>query len=120
TGVSDGKPEFVKLALEKGGISKENLTRALAIALADKDTAAIAEELKKAGAVPPPDVKPETLQSYAGKYKSDALEITISFANGVLTGVVTGQRPQRLYAIDDVTFAPMFVEDIVVRFEVEG
>lgn len=121
TGVGEGKPEFVKLALAKGGMSKEIMTRALAIALADKDTAAIAEVLKKAGAVPPPEIKPETLQSYVGKYKSDAgMEITFSFANGAFTGVRTGQRPQRLYAIDDVTFAPMFAEDILVHFEVEG
>jgi hypothetical protein len=121
TGVSEGKPDFVKLALAKGGLNKETLTRVLAIALADKDTAEIAELLKKEGAVPPPAVSAQVLQSYAGKYKADAgMEITITFANNALTGVVTGQRPQQLYAIDDVTFSPMFLEDIVVRFKVDG
>lgn len=120
TGVSEGKPDFVKIALAKGGSSKETLTRVLAVAMSDKNAAEIAELLKKSGATPPPEIKTEILQSYVGKYKSEAMEITITFADGRLTGVVTGQRPQPLYAIDEVTFSPLFVDNIEVKFKVDG
>jgi ankyrin repeat protein len=122
TGVSEGKPDLIKIALAKGGLSKETLTRALAIAMADKDAAEAADVLKKAGAVPPPEIKPEILQSYVGKYKSEAgMEITMTYANNILTGLVTGQRqPQPLYAIDDVTFRPLFADDVLVKFKVDG
>jgi ankyrin repeat protein len=122
TGASEGKPALVKIALGKGGLSKETLTRALAIAMSDKDTAEAADVLKKAGAVPPPEIKAEILQSYVGKYKSESgMEITMTYANNILTGLVTGQRqPYALYAIDDVTFTPLFADDVVVKFKVDG
>jgi len=120
-GVSNAKPSFVQIALDKGTVSKEAMTRALAITKLDKDYAPIAEMLKKAGAIPPPEIKPETLQSYAGTYKGqDGPEITIRFGDGILVGNVGIPRPQPLYAIDEVTFSPMFVDDISARFRVEG
>jgi hypothetical protein len=121
TGASEGKTELIKMALARGGLSKELLTRALAIAMSDKDTAAAADALKVAGAVPPPEIKAEILQSYVGKYKSEAgMEITMSYANNILTGAVTGQRTYRLYAIDDVTFTPFFADDVFAKFKVDG
>lgn len=120
TGVDGGKPQLVKIALAKGGLKKETLTAALFMAAGDKDKTEIAELLEKAGAVAPPKVNPATLQSYAGKYKSDAaLEVTITFAEGNLTAVATGQRPRRLLPVDDLTFRAMFVDDVVLRFKVE-
>jgi hypothetical protein len=121
TGASEGKPELIKLALARGSLSKELLTRALAIAMADKDTANAAEALKNGGAVPPPEIKAEILQSYVGKYKSDSgMEITMTYSNNVLVGQVTGQRGYALYALDQVTFRPMFADDIVAKFKVDG
>lgn len=121
TGLNEGKPEFVKLALAKGGISKETLTAALVSASADKDKAELVELLKQAGAVPPPAVNPATLQSYVGKYKSEAgMEIAITLVDGVLTGMPTGQRPLPLFAIDDTTFRPVGVDGITVHFKVDG
>jgi len=121
TGMNEGKPEFVKLALAKGGLSKEQLTAALAAASADKDKAQLVELLKQAGAVPPPVVNAATLQTYVGKYKSEAgLELTITLVEGVLTGVVTGQRPLSLFAVDDTTFRPMAVDGIVLHFKLDG
>ena len=64
TGVGDNKSDLVKIALAKGGLSKETLTTALYIAGRDKNSAETADLLKKAGAVPPPDVDAATLQSY--------------------------------------------------------
>jgi len=122
TGASEGKVELVKIALARGGLSKELLTRALAIAMSDKDTAAAADVLRNGGAVPPPEIKAEILQGYVGKYKNQAaLEITMTYANNVLTGAITGQRQQyQLYAIDEVTFTPLFADDVVVKFKVDG
>src|SRR6476660_6630161 len=84
TGVGENKPDLVKIALAKGGLSKETLTTALYMAGRDKDSAQTADLLKKAGAVPPPDVDAATLQSYAGKYKGDNVEATVSLAEGAL------------------------------------
>ena len=122
TGASEGKPALVKIALAKGGLSKETLTRALAIAMSDKDTAAAADALKQGGAVPPPEIKAEILQSYVGKYKSESgMEITMTYANNVLSGLLAGQRqPQPVYAIDEVTFAALFADDVTVKFKVNS
>ena len=120
TGLTEDKPEFAKLALEKGSLSKDVLTNALAISSANKN-AEMVELLKKAGAVPPPEVSKTILESYLGKYKSEqGLEITFSLPEGVLTAVVTGQRPLQMLAVDDTTFRPMTVQGIRVRFKVEA
>jgi ankyrin repeat protein len=120
-GVSNAKPPFVQIALDKGTVSKEAMTRGLAITTLDKDYAPIAEMLKKAGAIPPPEVKAETLQSYAGTYKApNNPDITIRFGDGVMVGNLGAQRPQPLYAIDQVTFSPMFVDGVSVKFKVDG
>jgi hypothetical protein len=121
TGINDEKPQLVKLALAKGGLNKETLTSALAIASTDKDKVEIVELLKKAGALPPHEVNAATLQSYIGKYKSDAgLEVTFSLVDGVFTAVPTGQRPLQLMAVDDTTFRPMRLQGVVVRFKVDS
>jgi hypothetical protein len=119
TGVAESKPEVVKIALAKGGLKKETLTTALYIASRDKDGAPTLELLKTAGAVPPPTINPTTLQSYAGKYKGEALEVTINFADGALSGFITGQRPRGLMPIDETTFKALFVDDVVVRFKID-
>jgi ankyrin repeat protein len=120
-GMNEGKPEFVKLALAKGGLSKETLTASLVAASGDKDKAEIVELLKQAGAVPPPEVNAATLQSYVGKYRSEAgLEINITLVEGVLTGTPTGQRSLALFALDDVTFRPVAADNIVLKFIVNA
>ena len=120
TGASEGKPQLIKLALTRGGLSKDRLTRALAIAMSDKDTTAAADALKAGGAVPPPEIKTEILQSYVGKYKSESMEITMTYANNILAGAITGGRQYRLYAIDEVTFTPFFADDVFAKFKVDG
>ena len=70
TGVSEGKPALVKIALAKGGLKKEGLTVALAAAVGDKDKAEIAELLKGGGAVPPPEIGVDRLQSYVGNTRA--------------------------------------------------
>ena len=120
TGLTEDKPEFAKLALAKGGLSKDVLTNALAISSANKN-AEMVDLLKKAGAVPPPEVSKTILESYVGKYKSEqSLEITFSLPEGVFTAVVAGQRPLQMLAIDETTFRPMTVQGVRVRFKVEA
>ncbi len=70
-GVRSGNESLVKVALDKGGAKPQTLTAALIAASADAKKANIVEMLKKAGAVPPPEIDATTLQSYVGKYKAD-------------------------------------------------
>jgi len=120
TGVTEEKPELVKLALAKGSAKKETLTRALYLSQEIKDKPEIGEMLKSAGAVMPPEINAETLQSYAGKYKSEAaLEIVVSFAGGKLSALVAGQRSYRLMPLDDTTFRPPVVDNVLLKFKVD-
>lgn len=107
TGVTEGKPELVKLALESKP-SKELLTTSLYLAMQDKDATAIAETLKSAGAVPPPVIPEATLQSYVGKYKGAPFEITVSLNGGKLFALATGQRQRQLMPLDNTKFEALF------------
>jgi hypothetical protein len=119
SGVRRERPEIMKLALEKGQLSKETLTTALVVASFNKEKPQLAELLKGAGAVGPPEVNNATLQSYVGKYKSDAMEVSITLSEGRLAAAPTGQRAQTLIPVDDTTFRALFAENITVRFKVE-
>jgi ankyrin repeat protein len=121
TGVREGKPALVKLALTTGNVKAETLTPALVVATDDKDRAEIVDMLKKAGAVPPPAVDAAMLQSYVGKYKDEAgTEIAITLADGRLSALPTGQRPFALMAIDNNNFRPVAFEGIVITFKPEA
>jgi ankyrin repeat protein len=121
TGVRDGKPALVKIALATGNVKAETLTPALVVATDDKDKAEIVELLKKAGAVPPPAVDAAMLESYVGKYKDETgLEVVISVTDGRLSALPTGQRPFVLMAIDKNNFRPVAFEGIVITFKPDG
>ena len=121
TGVRDGKPALVKIALDSGLLKAETLTPALVVATDAKDKPEIVEMLKKAGAVPPPAVDATMLQSYVGKYKDEAgTEIMITLTDGKLSAVPTGQRPFALIAIDNTNFRPAAFEGIVITFKLEA
>jgi len=119
SGVTDGKPELIKLALAKGGLKKETLTVALYLAAQNKEATEAAELLKKGGAVPPPVINDTILQSYVGKYKNDAQEITVTLNQGSLSGALTGQRPRPLMPHDETSFEALFVDDVMVTFKVD-
>lgn len=64
-------------------LTAETLTVALVAASSDEKKASIAEMLRKAEAVPPPEVDAATLQSYVGKYKGEpGPEIGIALKDG--------------------------------------
>jgi hypothetical protein len=118
TGVREGKPALVKLALATGNVKAETLTPALVVATDDKDKPEIVEMLKKAGAIPPPAVDAAVLQSYVGKYKDEAgLEVVITLTDGRLSALPTGQRPFALMAVDNSNFRPVAFEGIVITFK---
>ncbi|HEV7474925.1 MAG TPA: ankyrin repeat domain-containing protein [Pyrinomonadaceae bacterium] len=122
TGVREGKVEFVRAALDRSGLKADALTSALATAMAgDEKNEEIIAMLKKAGAVPPPDVDAATLQSYVGKYKGEpGPEIAILLTENKLSAVVTGQRPFALMAVDNTTFRPTAFDGITITFTVDA
>jgi hypothetical protein len=76
--------------------------------------------LKKAGAVPPPEVDAGVLQSYAGKYKGDpGPELTFTVKDGKLVGA-GGGGPITLMAVDQKTFRPVEFDGLTFTFNVEN
>jgi ankyrin repeat protein len=120
TGTREGIVELVSAAIDKGGLKPETLTAALAMATSEHKNAEIAGMLKKAGAVPPPEIDAATLQSYVGKYKAEpGPEITITLKDGKLFAVAAGQPPIALIALDKSSFKPAAFDGITFRFTVE-
>ena len=122
TGVRDGKEGLVQIALDRGGLKPANLTTALGAAMAAQEPKPeIIDLLKKAGALPPPDVDAATLQSYAGKYKSEqGLEINVIVKDGKLLMSPAGQQPFVLMPVDKLTFIPAAFDGVTLVFTVDG
>ena len=132
TGIREGNKEVVQaaldVALESGGLKPQTLTAALAAASSGENTsgnnqnAEIREMLKKAGAVSPPEVDAETLQSYVGKYRDkQGFEINATLKDGKLFAALGAQQPLSLMAIDKTTFLPIAFDGLgTVTFNVEA
>ena len=121
TGVRGGDPALVRAALDRGGATAGTLTAALDATMGDEKRAEIASMLRKAGAVPPPTVKTETLQSYVGKYRSEqGSELSVTLNEGKLSAGPPGQPPFGLSAVDDTTFRPKDFDGLTITFSVEG
>ena len=131
TGIREGNKEVVRaaldVALESGGLKPQTLTAALAAASSGENTSGdnqteIREMLKKAGAVSPPEVDAETLQSYVGKYKGEqGFEINATLKDGKLFAALGAQQPLSLMAVDKTTFRPIAFDGLgTVTFNVEG
>jgi len=128
TAVQEHNTEVVRVALESGSMKAETLNAALAAALAgdntssDNQNAEIREMLKKAGAVPPPGVDVEILQSYVGKYRGEqGAEFNVTLKDGKLFATPGGQQPLSLMAIDQTTFRPFAFDNFgTVTFKVEA
>jgi ankyrin repeat protein len=119
-GVADSNKEMIRVALDKGGFMSSTLTTALARANKDNKTE-IAEMLKRAGAVPPPEIDAETLKSYEGTYKSQDTDLAFTLKDGRLVGGVPGRNPPfTLNPIDKTTFVPLEFDGLTITFNVEG
>jgi ankyrin repeat protein len=120
-GAREGNAGFVRAALDRGGAKAETLTVALFAVTGDDKRAEIAEMLKKAGAVPPPTVDAETLQSYVGKYRSEqGTDINVTLKDGKLYATPASQSPFGLIAVDQTTFRPTDFDGLTITFSVEG
>jgi uncharacterized glyoxalase superfamily protein PhnB len=127
TGVLEGNAESVQaalgVALNKGGLKLERLTAALVAASSgDNQNAEIVEMLKKAGAVLPPEVDAEILQSYVGNYKGQqGFEIIVTLKDGKLFAALGDQQPLSLMAVDKTTFRPTSFDGYgILTFNVEA
>lgn len=119
TGAREGNAELVKLAVGKGTAKPENLTAALVTAQTE-NKAEIVEMLKKAGATPPMELDAATMQSYAGKYKTEeGNEITFLIKDGKLFAQL-GPRPIAMMALDKTMLRPTAFDGFTVTFTVEG
>ena len=79
------------------------------------------ELLKKAGAVPPPEIDAATLQSYVGTYKGDSgRETNITLKDGQLAVLFTGQQPIALMALDKTSFKPAAFDGLSFTFKLEN
>ncbi len=117
-GVREGKEDLVQAALTKGGVKPETLTSALVAASNNKE---ISEMLKKAGAVPPPEIDAATLQTYAGRYRNEqGVEISLSVKDGKPFLTPPGQPAFPIMAIDKVSFRPVNFEGLVVTVNLES
>ena len=118
SGVSEGKAERVRQAIESGQPKLETLHVALAVAL-EKNDAGIIELLKNAGATPTPEIAVETLQKYVGQYKSKrGPEVEITLEDGKLFAR-PGSDVVRLWPLDQITFKPAAFDGASVIFRVE-
>jgi hypothetical protein len=121
SGVRSNNEALVKVALDKGGAKPQTLTAALVAASGDAKSAGIAEMLKKAGAVPPPEIDAATLQSYVGKYRGDpGPEFSVTLKEGKLFVISQGRDPIAMMAIDKTNFRPIEFGGITITFNVEG
>lgn len=121
TGARQGKTPLVEIALATGGVKAEALTSALAATMNDKEKAAIAEMLRKAGATPPIESEAAILQTYVGKYKPEASpsEISLSLKDGKLFATPSNQGTFELMALDKVSFKPVAFDGVTIVFTVE-
>jgi len=120
-GVSERNVALVEMALAKGGAKPETLTAALASVADDKDKAAIADALKKAGAKPPLELDAAVLGSYVGHYKPEqGNELTFTVKDRKLFAMFGNQGTFAMMAIDQTTFRPVEFGGVTVTFTVEG
>ncbi|HEX8502656.1 MAG TPA: ankyrin repeat domain-containing protein [Pyrinomonadaceae bacterium] len=120
TGVGSDNMELITAALDTGKVPAEALTVALFTTSSDEKKAPVVALLRKAGAVPPPEVDAGVLRSYVGKYKGDpGPEISVTLKDGrvIATG---GGGPLTLMPLDQKTFRPVEFGGATFTFNVEG
>ncbi len=105
--IGGAKPEIVKMLLEMGGFTSEEMTDFLAMAERSKQ-AEIVETLKKAGAQPKPKVEykvePEKLALYEGRFKGEQFEMVVKIKDGKLTCSIEKQFESALNPVGERAF----------------
>jgi hypothetical protein len=121
-GIYEGDPERVRRALDSRTVKPDTLNVAFAFASAtEKRNEEIIAMLTAAGAQPPPQIAPATLESYAGSYKGEhgiAAEITVK--DGRLFAKPAGQEAMSIWPLDQTTFKPVAMDRATLKFEVEN
>jgi uncharacterized glyoxalase superfamily protein PhnB len=118
--VEQANTELAQKALSSGRLKPEDLTTALVAASARDENGEITTMLKRAGAVPPPELDDRILESYVGKYRSEeGMEAEILFMEGKLFAAPAGQQQASLIAIDENTFRPSIFKGVTLTFKVE-
>jgi uncharacterized glyoxalase superfamily protein PhnB len=123
TAVYEGQTVTVQRMLEGGPIKSDILTAALVAASRAGDASAeIKSMLLQAGAVMPPVVQVDLLQSYAGKYRGGhGFEINVTEKDGVLYAAPGNQQRMSLVALSENSFRPTYFDNYgTLRFIVEN
>ncbi|HEV8369300.1 MAG TPA: VOC family protein [Pyrinomonadaceae bacterium] len=121
-GIHEKDTELIQSALTDGSISAESLTTALtSVSTGSTQNREIADLLRAAGAVMPPQIDDELLRSHAGHYKSEkGIDVQIVAKAGQLFAVLAGEEAIDLIPVDDLTFRPSRFKGITVRFNSEA
>jgi hypothetical protein len=117
-----GKTAMLKYLLARPGWKPATLARALTAAEARKHTEAAAL-LKEAGAKPSPvaDVPAEVLAGYAGSYKGDRFDMTVTFSDGKLQVGGSGMPMTDCRMVDQTSCEPpQYAGMMTVVFTAEG
>ena len=119
-GIYEGDPERVRRAIDSGRVKPETLNVAFAFASGtEKKNDEIMALLAAAGAQPPPEIDPVTLESYAGSYKgAHGIGAEITVKDGRLFATPAGQETMSLWPLDQVTFRPVAMDGASLRFVV--
>jgi ankyrin repeat protein len=120
-GARENKPGLVRIALAKSGATPGALTTALVAATSSENkNDELIDLLKKAGAVPAPEIDVDIVQTYIGKYKSDqGRDIEIALKDGKVVGIFGGQSRQ-LMAVDQTSFKPVAFDGLTITFKQEN
>lgn len=124
TGLYGHHTAMIKMLLERGGITPQTLTSALAQA-ENNGWADVADLLKKAGAKSVAEtsfkVDEATLKSYEGVYKNEQVgDLTFALKDGKMIGRLTGQDSFTVAARDQSTFTVVEFGGIEIKFNSEG
>ena len=123
--IQEGNAPLAKVALDKGGIDKTDLSTALTVATRAKKTD-IVEMLTAAGAEPIETVQLDeaTLTAYAGAYAGGRggteFEVTVGVQNGVLSAAFAGQGTLTFAAVDKTHFQGVEMPAISIEFVENG
>jgi uncharacterized glyoxalase superfamily protein PhnB len=120
--VREESADGVRAALDRGRLSPERLSAALAAASAGgPGRADIAGMLMEAGAVRPPAVPMERLQQYAGDYEHDqGLAVRIVLQDGTLVAQPVDAPITPLLPVDQTSFRSVLTPDSLITFLTDG